>query len=169
MGARGPAKKPTELEILHGSPGHRKTDGKLKYEKSEECPKPPLFLDAIAKKEWKRLAPVVFKAGMLTKADIAIFAAYCASYSQWVTAEKKIQARKPDKDTPVLTFTTDKGYEQQIPEIGIANAAKKQMLTLAREFGLTPSARANMNAAAETEKKTESIMDFVKKKSLRAV
>lgn len=165
MGARGPTKKPAELEKLHGNPGHRPTTKKIQFEHPSEVPKPPAFLDSIAKKEWKRLAPKVHSVGILTDADVVSFAAYCESYSQWVAAVKAIQARKPDKNSPApLTFETDKGYQQQAPEIGIANNAKKQMLAFAREFGLTPSSRLDDATALNTEDKETSIMDFIQKK-----
>lgn len=165
MGARGPAKKPAELEALHGNPGHRRINEKIQFEQ-KEIPKAPPWLDGVAKKEWKRLAPKIFKVGLLTDADVAVFAAYCDSYSQWVHAVKAIQASTPDKKTPPsLTFETDKGYKQQIPEIGIANNAKKQMLAFAREFGLTPSSRLDKIDAVKTENDTVSIMDFIKRKS----
>lgn len=165
MGARGPTKKPAELEQLHGNPGHRPTTKKMQFEHPDEVPKPPAFLDNVAKKEWKRLAPKVYAVGILTDADVAAFAAYCESYSQWVAAVKAIQARKADKKSPApLTFETDKGYQQQVPEIGIANNAKKQMLAFAREFGLTPSSRLDDTTAASTEDSDTSIMDFIKKK-----
>lgn len=54
MGARGPTKKPAELEELHGNPGHRKTENRLQFSKPEKVPSPPVFLNKIAKKEWKR-------------------------------------------------------------------------------------------------------------------
>ena len=174
MGARGPTKKPAELEELHGNPGHRKTENRLQFSKPEKVPSPPVFLNKIAKKEWKRLAPIVFNAGMLTDADVGeflsgCFAAYCDSYAQWVLAEKAIQAKQPDKNSPApLTFITAKGYEQQIPEISISNTAKKQMLTFAKEFGLTPSSRAGMTNPVETEDKKASIMEFISKKNRSA-
>ena len=97
------------------------------------------------------------------------FAAYCDSYAQWVLAEKAIQAKQPDKNSPApLTFITAKGYEQQIPEISISNTAKKQMLTFAKEFGLTPSSRAGMTNPVETEDKKASIMEFISKKNRSA-
>ena len=164
MGARGPAKKPAELEALHGNPGHRRINKKIQFEQ-QEIPKAPAWLDAVAKKEWKRLAPKLFSVGILTDADVAAFAAYCDSYSQLVAASKAIQASAPDKRTPPeLTFETDKGFRQQVPEIGIANNAKKQMLLFAREFGLTPSSRLDEKNAAETENAETSIMDFIKSK-----
>ena len=162
MGKRGPAKLPGVLEELHGNPGKRSSGNALSYPVPEDVPKPPVWLGKTAKKEWKRLAPLVFKAKVLTDADIAAFAAYCASYEQWVTAEKRIQAAKPNADSPPeLTYEDDKGNRKPIPEIAVANEAKKQMLTFAREFGLTPASRSNVSAA-DREEAELSIMDFIR-------
>lgn len=169
MGQRGAPKKPSEVEKLHGNPSKRPIKEEIKIEKPKEIPKPPMFLDTTAKKEWKRLAPKIYEVGILTDADIASFAAYCDSYSTWVAATKAMQALKPTKSSPaVFTFETDKGYQQQIPEIGIANKAKEQMLKFAREFGLTPSSRIENIDAPKSENQEMSIMDFRKKRS-RAV
>lgn len=162
MGKRGPAKKPGVLEELHGNPGKRSSGAALTYDVPEEMPKHPAWLGKTAKKEWKRLAPIIFEAKVLTDADITAFAAYCASYEQWVTAEKSIQATKPDAASPpVLVYEDEKGNKKPIPEIAVANEAKKQMLTFAREFGLTPASRSNVSAV-ESEEAETSIMDFIR-------
>lgn len=165
MGQRGPAKKPAELERLHGNPGKRRIIDNIKFEKQNEVPKPPTYLDKLAKKEWNRLAPKVHKAGLLTDGDMAAFAGYCMAYSLWVQAEKQLQIRLSNDNS--FTFTTDKGYEQQIPEVGIVNNARKNMISVAREFGLTPSARSGIKAT-ETEEKENSIMEFIKYKGKQA-
>lgn len=161
MGKRGPAKKPAVLENLHGNPGHRKNDGKLTFEQPPDVPDPPVWLGRIAKKEWKRLMPLIYNAKVYTEADFTAFAAYCVSYEQWVMAEKIISATKSDKASPPQ-FTYDaKGVLKPIPEIAIANEAKKQMLLFAREFGLTPSSRNNISAV-ESEDAPSSIMEFMR-------
>ena len=171
MGARGPTKKPAELEELHGNPGHRPITKKIQFEQPAEVLKPPAWLDTVAKKEWKRLAPMLHKVGILTGADMAAFAAYCDAYSTMVAAVKAVQASAPDRKTPApLTFETDKGYKQQIPEIAIINNAKKTMLTFAREFGLTPSSRLDDTTAVASEDRELSIMEFKKRKpNIKAV
>ena len=159
MGARGPAKKPTQLKLIQGNPGRRKLNDDVKLETGNEVPKPLTHLDKTAKKEWKRLAPVVFKAGLLTDGDLAAFGAYCSAFSSWYHAEKNLQSTLSENGGH-LTFTTDKGYQQQIPEVGIANQARLNMVKIAREFGLTPSARAGIPAVEQNEE--SSIMEFIK-------
>lgn len=159
MGTRGPAKKPTNLRIIQGNPSKKKLNNDVQFDKPTEVPKPLSHLDKQGKKEWKRLAPVVFKAGLLTDGDIAAFGAYCAAFSSWYQAEKNLQAKLSENNCS-MTFETDKGYQQQIPEIGIANQARLNMVKLAREFGLTPSSRAGIGAVEKDE--DSSIMEFIK-------
>lgn len=161
MGLRGPAKKPAVLESLHGNPGHRKNDGKLTYEQPPDVPNPPVWLGSIAKKEWKRLMPMLYKTKVYTDADFAAFAAYCHSYEQWVMAEKAMAATKADKNSLPELIYEDKNALKPVPYIAIANEAKKQMLSFAREFGLTPSSRSNMSAV-ESEDAPSSIMEFMR-------
>lgn len=162
MGVRGPARKPAVLEQLHGNPGKRERKI-IEILPPPEEPKPPAWLGKQAKKEWKRLCPIVFQAKVLTDADLAAFAAYCSSYEIWVEAEKKIQATRDGVNAPlVLNYEDEKGIRRPIPEVAIAENAKKQMLVFAREFGLTPSSRSNVTAA-ESEEKESSIMEFIRK------
>lgn len=146
MGQRGPQKNPTKLEMLRGNPGKRDLNqNEPSFENEIEVPKPPAFLSTYAKKEWKRLAPIVHKIGLLTKADYSAFAAYCQNYHRWIEAEKIIRKRKE------LTYTDDNGNEKIIPEIKIANEAMNNMLKFAKEFGLTPSSRTSVSAENSIE------------------
>lgn len=160
MGTRGPTKKPTNLKIIQGNPGKKKLNKDVEFEKLKEVPKPLIHLDSVAKKEWKRLAPIVFKAGLLNAGDLAAFGAYCAAYSGWYKAEKNLQA-KLSENGGCLTFETDKGYQQQIPQIGIVNQSRINMVKIAREFGLTPSARAGI-PSTQPDECENSIMEFIK-------
>ena len=78
MGKRGPAPKPTALKVLQGNPGKRPlNDKEPEYEKSDELLKPPPYLSTHAKKEWKRIAPMLLNNGLLTNVDISALGAYC--------------------------------------------------------------------------------------------
>ena len=159
MGARGPTAKPTPLKIIQGNPGKRPLNHDVKFDTPKGVPEPLRHLDRIAKAEWRRLAPVVFKVGLLTDGDLAAFGSYCAAYSTWYHAEKNLQAAMSENGG-VMTFTTDKGYQQQIPEIGIVNQARQTMIKIAREFGLTPSSRSGIATAEKDEE--NSIMEFIR-------
>lgn len=100
--------------------------------------KPPSFLRADSKKKYYAISEMLVNEGKWKPGDEIALAALCANYQHWIDAEKAI------KSTGQLTFETDTGYKQQIPEIGIANNCMKSMLSFIREFGLTPSTRAKL-------------------------
>ena len=105
--------------------------------KAGGIPRCPGHLDAVARKEWRRLARTLFEAGILTVADRAAFAAYCQAYSRWAEAERKL------REGPRL-IKTPSGYVQQSPWIGIANKQVELMGRLMAELGITPTARARL-------------------------
>ncbi|KDR95912.1 phage terminase, small subunit, putative, P27 family [Peptoclostridium litorale DSM 5388] len=144
MGRRGPAPKPTNLNVLQGNPGKRQLNTSEPTFKKAIGLKPPTFLDRLAKKEWKRVVPLLEKNGLLTEADTAALAAYCQNFSRWVDAEKLVSEKG-------YTYTTDKGNVIQRPEVGIANTAMKLMKSFAQEFGLTPSSRTNLSVKEADE------------------
>ena len=84
MGARGPARIPTEIKILRGNPGRQKLDIRepKPIPKAPPCPK---WLDRRARKEWFKLAPALERLRLLTEVDGNTLAAYCQSFSNWRT------------------------------------------------------------------------------------
>lgn len=157
MGKRGPAKTPSNLVQLRGNPGHRPiTTNEPKFDQPEAVPEPPAFLDRYAKAEWKRIAPVLHKVGLLTAPDIMPLAAYCANYSMFVQAEKG----KRTRGKLVLDFGN---YECQIPEIGIATTAMKNMVAIAKEFGMTPSSRTSVHIDKPEDTK-DPLLEFIRRK-----
>lgn len=109
-------------------------------------PTPPSFLDAYALEEWNELAPVLHADGRLTRADRGAFAAYCMAYSRWRCAEEAVAAETLEEGARrgALTVKTKSNNVIQNPLVGAANAARRDMVRIAAEFGLTPSARARL-------------------------
>ena len=144
---RGRKPIPTEIKILEGNPGKRplNTHEPKPLKKAPPCPK---WLEAEAKKEWRRLAKALEAMGVLTEADMAAFAGYCQSYARWKEAEGRITDRG-------LVIRTPSGYPQQVPYISIAQQYLKLMQQFAEQLGLTPAARSRIianngeNAAAD--------------------
>lgn len=140
MGRRGAAPKPDALKQLQGNPGKRPLNQaapKLPTFDKDSLPTPPSWMNTPAKKEWKKLVPILHKAGVLTQVDTGTLAAYCQAFGEFVEATKIVKARG-------YTTVTDKGNVIQRPEVGVANTAMKLMVSIAREFGLTPSSRNNI-------------------------
>ena len=156
MGKRGPAGKPTQLRLLQGNPGKRNINkNEVQPPKEGVVPLPPPYLGTYAKKEWKRIAPLLYDAGLLTKFDETALASYCQAYDRWLVAEKKLRTYKD------FTYITDKGNLVQRAEVGIANKAMDDLLRYGREFGLTPSSRQNLSVEQE-ESAADPFLSLVK-------
>ncbi|MCM8710858.1 phage terminase small subunit P27 family [Clostridium sp. SYSU_GA19001] len=136
MAQRGRKPKPTALKILEGNPGKRPLNvDEPKPEK--KAPKCPGWLDAEAKKEWRRMSKQLEAMGILTEIDMAAFAGYCQAYARWKEAEEFITKHGTIVKTP-------SGYWQQVPQVSIAQTYLKIMNRFCEQFGLTPSARSRI-------------------------
>lgn len=146
MGARGPTAKPSAIKMLEGNPGKRAINkNEPKYELTENGRKAPAWLGTYAKKEWGRILPLLETNGIITDADYMALCAYCQSVDTWITAEKIKRAEG-------VVAVTSNGTDVQHPAVNIANSALANILKFGREFGLTPSSRANLSAEKhETE------------------
>lgn len=93
MGDRGPLAKASNVHILHGNQS-KKTAAQLtdsSLQPVNEIPGCPAHLLKEAKKEWKRITPVLIQYGLLSKLDRAALAAYCQSWALLVYVEERIR------------------------------------------------------------------------------
>jgi P27 family predicted phage terminase small subunit len=105
-------------------------------------PKPPEELDAAAKREWRRVAPLLHEFGLLTRLDKAVFTAYCEAYSRWRAAEATLrEMARCDPVSGALMIKTAAGNTIQNPVLGAVNRARADAVKYASEVGLTPLAR----------------------------
>jgi P27 family predicted phage terminase small subunit len=133
----GPARKPTQLKIIQGNPGHQKLN-KAEPKPAPVAPSRADWLPAEAKREWSRIVPELERLGLLTVVDRGALHGYCQAWARAVAAEKVLTAHG-------LTFTTPNGYVQQRPEVAIAQKSWQAVRAFAAEFGLTPSARSRLS------------------------
>lgn len=103
-----------------------------------EVPKPPNILLKNGKEKYYSIAEMLIVEGKWKAGDDIALLALCMNYQRWIQAEREIKKFKE------LTFSTDTGYRQQIPEISIANNAMSNMLSYIKEFALTPRERAKL-------------------------
>ena len=142
MAGRKP--KPSKVHQLHGHPGKRKR--KRKEPEPAVCiPKPPKHLNAVALKEWKRVAPGLEQLGILSEIDRSALAAYCQCYARWVDAEEKLEKIGVIVKSP-------SGYPMPSPYVAISNTALKLMRDFATEFGMTPSSRSRIAVHPKRQK-----------------
>lgn len=136
---RGRKPKPQELAELHGNPRDRPTPIGAKAAPVEVLPEPPPVLDDVAAAMFRELVASTTSIGMLTNHDLAALTTYCAAWSQFCTAEKKLQ----EED---YVITDAKGNPIRNPWYYIKNSAVDQLMKIGVEFGFTPSSRTRVNA-----------------------
>jgi len=143
MGQRGPAPQPTALKKLHGYPGKRKLNTR-EPRPARAVPTCPAWLRDEAKAEWRRVAPELRALGLLTRLDRAALAAYCQAYARWCEAEVAVS-----QSAQLLKSSFGNVYIN--PALGAAGMAMKQMFKAAAQFGMTPSARSNLQVGEPEE------------------
>jgi P27 family predicted phage terminase small subunit len=110
-------------------------------------PEPPAYLSGHGRAEWERLAPEVFRLGLLTVVDLHLFGAYCKTYGIWRNAQEAL-ARVAEDDPAFggLVVRTRKGNAMVNPLYWTARGAASDLVQIAGEFGFTPVARARIAA-----------------------
>ena len=133
MGLRGPPPKPRALREIEGNPGKRPLNPR-EPQPAVKRPRCPAYLDADARREWRRLVPILERMRVLTEADDIALANLCQQYA--LLQEAQIKLKKTG-----LLIKTRSGYIQQSPLVAIISTTVDQVNKLCREFGLTPSSR----------------------------
>jgi P27 family predicted phage terminase small subunit len=152
MAQRGRKPKPTAIKVLEGNPGKRPLN-KNEPKPEKKAPKCPTWLEAEAKKEWRRMSKTLEAIGVLTQVDASAFAGYCQAYARWKEAEEFLSKHG-------TIFKTPSGYIQQVPQVSIAQTYLKIMKDFCSEFGLTPAARSRI-AVSTTEGSSEDPMEDI--------
>lgn len=144
---RGSKPTPAHLKLLAGNPGHRG----IKHDEVQVLPlqpssEPPEFLTKMARKEWRRMVPLLVESNLLSMVDLASFSMYCQAYGRWMDAEAALKAEG--------SVVMDRfGFPKINPQQQIADKAMDQVRQFGTEFGLTPSSRSRVKAgpSASTE------------------
>lgn len=139
MAQAGRKPKPVALKVLEGNPGKRALPGDIP-KTDEKPPACPSWLLAEAKKEWRRVCPILHELGLLKQVDRTALAGYCQAYARWRQAEEKIGKRL------TYGYTNKAGARNKLakPEISMAQRYLDQVKSFCAEFGLTPSSRSRM-------------------------
>lgn len=127
---------PTALHILRGQP----KKGRINTREPQYAVllniEPPAFLDAEAAAEWRRLSPALCAQKILTEADCAPFAAYCAAFSDFKRASEQL-AQHGD-------IVANGESVCLSPFLKMKRDAEAAMVRWGREFGFTPQSRAGI-------------------------
>lgn len=156
---RGRKPTPTKLKILRGNPGKREINRKEpkpkppQKDKKTGAPKlaPPAYLAEPAKKLFKETLKAAPE-GLLTKLDRALLGRWCQNECRIAELEKTLREMG-------MTFTTEKGYVCQRPELTMINTIQKTQVRMEAEMGFTPSSRSRIEIdVPEEEDKAEEFL-----------
>lgn len=98
-----------------------------------KVPAPPSWLSLDAKKEWRRVLPILAQRRILTTADLGSLENYCVAIGTVREMERQLQ-----RDGHVIYVD---GVLKRHPGVGIQSDAMTRARLLAAELGLTPVSR----------------------------
>lgn len=138
MTPRGRKPLPTSLKRLRGTFRADRAKGN-EPDVPTSIPEPPDWLSPDALTEWRRLAPQLAAAGLLTKLDRAALASYCSAWGDLCEANRTLQQFGS-------TYVTEKGAIVLHPMLKVVERSRQALRAFAGEFGLSPSARTRVDA-----------------------
>lgn len=134
---KGRPPTPTALKILKGNPGKRALNKREPAPGPRRSLAPPAYLQGDAVVEWRRLAPVLFRLGLLTEIDGDALAQYCQLWARWREAERELAKTG-------MVIKGGKGFPVLSPYLGIAHRTLIELRAMLVQFGMTPAARARV-------------------------
>lgn len=155
MGARGPKPLPSNVRAFTGT-GHRAlraadlSDG---VHPTVECPPMPTHMAPEARKEWKRITPLLLELSLLTRIDRAALELYCRAYGRLQQVERALTARQmhlidEGKDpTDALMQPTPTGFLRDSALSRQVEALSQQVDRYLASFGMSPSSRSRVTAS----------------------
>ncbi len=140
MGLRGPAPRPSALSRAEGNPGHRAIN-RQEPQPALTRPKMPKHLGSRARKEWKRLVPILERMKVLTEADGTALANVCFETAELYRAQEALEQTGP------LIKNKETGMVHLNPLFGAVVTLSNRVTQGLREFGLTPASRSRIKTA----------------------
>lgn len=156
-GSRGPLPKPAALRALEGNAGKRPLDLSAGVNPTIAIPDAPRHLGKEARKEWKRITPLLEELGLISGLDRSALALYCQTAGRLAELEtafnravdKHVQAGADYYDAVHLVShsTTPSGYQQQSVIVQLIGRHREQLHRYLQHFGLSPAARGRVQAS----------------------
>lgn len=141
MGARGPLKL-----VVPGEKHQANTP-----RPAPAMPKPPTWLSPPAKRGWRRVAPGLYRLGLLAELDRQALAQYCQAVARIEEAERALKDGQ---------FYENRGRQYLKPEYRILQDSLKEVRAHCALFGLAPGPRMRMQLPEpEAPDELESLLD----------
>jgi P27 family predicted phage terminase small subunit len=116
-------------------------------------PPMPQHLSPEARKEWRRITPLLAALNLLTRIDRSAIERYCRVYGRWQQVERSLSAAQAmlqaeGKDvTEALMQPTPTGFLRESMLSRQARDLARQVEVCEQCFGMNPSARARVTAS----------------------
>jgi P27 family predicted phage terminase small subunit len=138
-----PPRKPAAVRIAEGNAGHRTIPTEIDYPTGIKC---PTFLDAEARKEWRRIVAALAELDVLKQTDSSILASYCVNYSRWKASELILA-----KEGTTIKVMGSQGQERYMkhPALLVSGEAQQQMIRAGRSLGFSPVDRVRVPASTK--------------------
>lgn len=152
MGARGPAPKPAFALVREGNPGHQKIPESVML--AAEDPDEPDWSESfptvtevtqqavnrrareVARRTWRRVAPVLVKSMGLAEVDQDVLRDYCVCVARIDQCERDISVRG-------MLIQGERGWQKNGSTTVVAQY-RGQLRSYIRELGLSPSSRSSI-------------------------
>jgi P27 family predicted phage terminase small subunit len=105
-------------------------------------PKMPQYLNADARREWRKLLPMLMERGSLTAADACALALHCSTVARWIACTKQLDAEGLTQTVTVLD-SNGAPTTRTRPHVAlkIAQDCEKSLRQSLTMLGLTPASR----------------------------
>lgn len=154
MGGRRP--KPLAIHKLNGNPRHMskaELNGDTNPQPALTAPEMPKGLPRAARREFRRMVPLLQAIGVISEVDGLALAEYCRAHALIEMAQKEIDKNGmtfvthfEDKDGNVIA-----GDIKANPACSILSTQQKVMKSFLIEFGLTPASRSKLKITKKTD------------------
>jgi len=140
----GRSPKPTAIRRLEGNPGHHPFNDREPRALTGE-PQIPKHLDAVARREWRRLVPLLQAVRVLSETDEIALGTLCLTYSRLIQAQKLLAADS------LLVKVGKRGHLQPSAALSIVRRESEQLLKLLAHFGMTPATRSRIETTGPAD------------------
>ena len=150
---------PTKLKLLKGT-GQKCRMNPDEPQPPTEIPQPPTHLSPDARKEWKRITPLLKELGIISEIDMTSLAMYCQSWGEHVKAEREIKKTggqviaEKDEEGKILRLAKN-------PWLSVSKDARLLAHKFLVEFGLTPASRSRVSGKKKAEPEKKKRLDFL--------
>jgi P27 family predicted phage terminase small subunit len=155
MGARGPKPLPSNVRAFTGSSHRPLRAADLADGVHPEVGLPPMpqHMAPEARKEWKRVTPLLLELNLVTKIDRSALELYCRAYGRLQQVERALAAEQGrlldagEDVTRALWQPTPTGFARESILSRLAGELSTQVDRYLASFGMSPSSRSRVTAS----------------------